>query len=187
VWMTRTVRAAPTAICPREGLIALWHGAGRMTRAARGHVPSGTGAVADVVGSLLMVGMTVGMTVVLAFLLLTYDGPQPEPHVRLSLTVTPGDGVWGNGDEQVRLAHLGGDALSDSAHVLVSTAGCELDLTGPALGGAFADGSLAVGEVWSRACTIQSTDSVVVHVVGETGGPTRLLATLDFVAAGAGP
>jgi FlaG/FlaF family flagellin (archaellin) len=146
------------------------------------------GAVADVVGSLLMVGMTVGMTVVLAVLLLAYDGPQPEPHVRLSVTVTPGDdNGWGTGDEQVRVSHLGGDALATSAHVIVSVAGAETDFTGAALGDPFTDGKLTVGESWTRPWTIRSTDPVTVHVVGDAGGPSQLLATLVFVASGAGP
>src|ERR1043165_3341561 len=75
--------------------------------------------VADVLGAVLLVGMTVGMTVVLSLLLVTFKGPQATPHSSLAITVVPGANGWGTGDEQVRIRHLGGDPIKGPVHVVL--------------------------------------------------------------------
>ena len=141
-------------------------------------------AVSDVVGSILMVGITVGMTVVLALLLMTYDGPSAVSEANLALAVRPGAGGWGTGDETIVVRHLGGDAVSSSAHILVSIGTTHADLTGPALGPAFADSRLVIGETWTRTATIRATDLVAVNIVASETGTSHLLATFTTLPGG---
>lgn len=143
-------------------------------------------AVSDVVGSILLVGMTVGMTVVLALLLMTFDGPEPTPHTRLAVSVSPGAGGWGTGDEEVRVRHIGGDALGDETRVLLRIGTSTADLEGAALGGAFSDGELAIGETWTRTSTIRATDLVGVDVVAGAG-LSRLVSSVALVPGGVAP
>jgi FlaG/FlaF family flagellin (archaellin) len=142
-------------------------------------------AVSDVVGSILLVGITVGMTVVLALLLFAYDGPEPETRAHLAISVLPGlDGAWGTKDEQVVVRHLGGDPIRSSAHVLTSIGGVRSDLSGAALGPASADGRLVVGEMWTQGAWIKDTDVVIVEVVDAGGELSRLLASATMMAGG---
>ena len=156
-------------------------GARRKTLHMDGH------AVTDVVGAVLMVGMTVGMTVVLSLLLVTYKGPSPSPHSAVAVTVLPGANGWGSGDETVRIRHLGGDPLTRSTHVIVRIGSTTTDLTGAALGAPFTDGRFTTGETWSRAWTIQATDLVHVDVVGAGGQGGTLLATTSIVPGTGAP
>lgn len=140
-------------------------------------------AVSDVIGSILLVGLTVGMTVVLALLLLTYQGPKPAPQAHLAITVRPGSSGWGTGDESVVVRHLGGDAVGKGTHILLTVGSTRTDLSGAALGSAFADGKLTVGESWTRTMSIAGTDAVAVTVVG--GGESPLiLASASLVPLG---
>lgn len=143
-----------------------------------------TEALTDVVGSILLVGLTVAMTVVLAVLLLAYDGPAAAPQADLAVTLSPGAGGWGTGDEEVRVRHLGGPALPDSSRVRLAVGAATADLSGPALGGAFADGRLAIGETWRHTARIAASDLVSVQVSADGGGTDVLLASLSLVAGG---
>jgi len=178
---------AAAARCPSVGFMGFGLGAGRMAMSAARKQASraGDAAVSDVLGSVLLVGMTVGMAVVLSFLLLTYKGPQPAPHSSLAVTVVPGAGGWGSGDEQVRIRDLGGDPLRGPVHVVIHVGSATTDLTGAALGGAFADGKLTIGESWSRTMAIGATDLVRVDVVAGSGSGTALLASLTEVPGAA--
>lgn len=149
--------------------------------------PSSDAAVSDVLGSILLVGLTVGMTVVLAVLLFTYDGPQAEPRARLAIAVLPGDGGWGTGDEVVRVQHVGGMALSDGTHVALRIGTAFTDVSGPALGAAFADGRLTIGETWQGTWTIGANDLVTVNVIADNGGAGALLASMTVVPAQVAP
>lgn len=141
-------------------------------------------ALTDVVGSILLVGLTVVMTVVLAGLLLVYDGPEAPPQADLAVTLSPGVGGWGTGDEEVRIRHLGGPAVPASSHVLLDNGTASWDLTGAALGGAFADGELAIGETWRRTARIHASALVSVQVSASTGSSSVLLASLSLVPGG---
>ena len=146
------------------------------------------GAVADVLGAILLVGLTVGMTVVLGGLLMTYDGPRATPHARLSITASPGAGGWDTNDETIRVQHLGGDPLEAGTRVLIRINGVVVtDLSGAALGDTFADGRLVVGETWTHTPTngITLGELIGVDVVGQGEG-TAILASVALVAAPAG-
>lgn len=147
--------------------------------------PSSQPAVADVLGAILLVGLTVGMTVVLALLLMTYQGPQQVPHARLSITASPGtDGAWDTDDDTIRVEHLGGDTLAEGTRVLIRVGSVTTDLSGAALGDAFSDGRLVVGETWSHSMRIPP-GLIGVDVVGH-GEASTILASAALVAAPVG-
>lgn len=152
--------------------------------------PDSDEAVSDVVGAILLVGITVGMTVVLAVLLTVYDGPEAVPQADLAVSVVPGaDGSWDTGDEQVRIRHLGGQPLKQTTVVSVDIDGATTRLTGPALASRWSDGRLTIGETWSwtpaAPASIAADDLVSVQVTGLGGGNSALLAALTVVPGGA--
>lgn len=137
-------------------------------------------AVSDVVGSILMVGITVLVATVMGALLFAFDGPQPTPRVNLATTVNPGNANWGNGDEQIRVQNIGGQQL-DAATTTISykiNDGPVIDVTGAALG--FPAGRLSIGQTWIRTLNLAANDTVFINVVSKAGGST-LLATATLI------
>jgi FlaG/FlaF family flagellin (archaellin) len=145
------------------------------------------GAVADVVGSVLMVGITVIMASVLGLLLLSFKGPTPLVHSSLAVSLDPGQNGWGTGDESVRITHNGGDALKASLSRLIITVGSTTTTyTGTSqLGSAWADGTLKVGETWQRTFTISSGQPVGVVVVGSQDGNSPAVLVNNALVASA--
>lgn len=142
--------------------------------------------VADVVGSILLVAVTVIAAAGFGLILLAFDGPPDTQHTRLVATVTTGAGGWGGGDEELRVAHVGGEALRRSATTIsVATPAGPQTLTGAALGAAFADGALTVGETWTHRLTAQVGDPVGVRVAVEAGR-SQLLTSSTIVAGSSG-
>lgn len=110
-------------------------------------------AVSDVVGSILLVGITVASAVGLGLLLLSFDGPRDRLHVDVEMRTTPGaDGEWETGDERMELMHLGGEPLAKGVTTIEYTAdGTRYSYSGNALGSFFdddGDGLLTIGEAW---------------------------------------
>src|SRR5688572_371431 len=68
-------------------------------------------AVSDVLGSLLLVGITVVSAFGFGLLLLSFEGPSDTLHADLELRTDPGTNGWGSGDETVQVVHLGGEDL----------------------------------------------------------------------------
>lgn len=143
--------------------------------------------VSDVLGAILLVGLTVAMTVVLAILLFTYNGPEPVPRADLAVTVLPGERGWGTGDENVTVRHVGGMALSDATRIAIRVGANLTEMTGPTLGDPFGDGALSIGESWSKRMTIRANDLVTINVVGDNGSAGTLLASVTIVPAGVAP
>lgn len=143
-------------------------------------------AVSDVLGSILLVGITVIMAGGFAVLLLSFDGPEETLHSRLATSMASGGGDWGDGDEQLRLTHLGGEPLkADEVTIQFARAGVVTTLTGDALGSAFDDGELTIGETWITTLTADVGDVVEVRVV-HTGNQSQLLASGSIVAGASG-
>ena len=55
-------------------------------------------AVSDVLGSILMIGITVMMATAFGAVLFAFKGPTDSPQSNLAITVDPGNAAWGNGD-----------------------------------------------------------------------------------------
>lgn len=110
-------------------------------------------AVTDVIGSILLVGITVAVAIGFGVLLWAYDGPANTLYVDVEVRTTPGtDGQWDTGDERMEVLHLGGEPLRKGSTTIQFTAdGTERSYTGNALGSYFdddGDGRLTIGEAW---------------------------------------
>lgn len=122
------------------------------------HLSSNDDAVAEIIGSILMVGMTVVISMGLVALLIFSDpGPNDPLHATIAMELDPGaDGDWSTGDERVRLIHQGGEliALSTTRITLEIDGDAETftDGTAPVLDHAgetaFDDGQMRIGETW---------------------------------------
>jgi flagellin-like protein len=139
--------------------------------------------VSDVVGSVLLVAITVVAAVAFGAILFAYDGPEPKQHARLAASIDAGASGWGTGDESLRIQHLGGHAMdAESTAVVYNLDGVATRLEGSALGSAFADGRLSIGETWSLALPLQFGDRVEVVVVGGRSGTPALLSSASLEA-----
>jgi hypothetical protein len=153
-------------------------------------VPASDAAVSDVVGSILLAAITVGMSTILGILLFTFAGPTPTLQAELVVRIDPGSVGWGSGDERIEVLHRGGDpVLAENARISVRVGGttttyCE---QGPpactaSLGSTFADGKLTIGETWFRTLNIPSGASVQVDAIVDNPATTQLLSTERLVA-----
>jgi FlaG/FlaF family flagellin (archaellin) len=146
-------------------------------------------AVSDVLGSILMVGITVVMATSLGFLILNFQGPQKVTRANLAIRLDPGLQGWGTGDESIKISHLGGDDLpASSTRVTYRLNAVTTTLTGNALGSLFSDGKLSIGETWVRPQALLVSDSVSVSVVSGLGASNLVAATTLVPAVlGSGP
>lgn len=142
-------------------------------------------AVTDVLGSILLVGITVVAAAGLGLLILSFDGPEAMARTELATVVDPGAGGWGTGDESIRLLHRGGDPLrAQDTTVVLRIGSVQTTLAGTAqLASVFADGRLTIGELWQRTATIQQGEAVSVRLVHHAGAASSLLANAAVIAA----
>lgn len=159
----------------------------RVGPAGRRTLAGDRAAVSDVMGAIMMVGITLISAVGFGLLLFSFDGPPDAYHTRVAATLVAGTGGWGTGDEQLRLTHLGGEPLDDDRVTIrvVTTAGGTVSLTGSALGSNFTDGTLTIGEAWASTMTANVGDVVEVFLIVE-GERSQLLASSRIVAGASG-
>lgn len=139
--------------------------------------------MSDIIGSILLVGITVIVALAFGLLLWSYEGPEPRQHTSVGVALSPGSGGWGTGDEAIQVQHLGGEPIGlEGAAIFYVLDGSTTRLEGTALGSAFSDGKLTVGETWSHAVPLDIDDEVRIGVVA--GGPaeTRLLSSSTLQA-----
>lgn len=150
-------------------------------------------AVSDVVGSILLVAMTVAVAAGFGILLLSFDGPADTLHVDVELRTTPGDdGDWGTGDERFQLLHLGGEPLDKDDTTLRYTAdGTEHEYEGDGLGSFFdddGDGLLTIGEAWVSPAAdpldVEQDEAVRATLLTTTADDTELLAAGTVTGGG---
>ncbi|MHB8634351.1 MAG: hypothetical protein ACYDBQ_10395 [Thermoplasmatota archaeon] len=144
------------------------------------HPPTAEAALADVLGSMLLVAITVTVTLALGALILAFPAPAPTLHVNLVITESPGQGGWGTGDEVIQVTHMGGMALraTTSTIAYAVNGGPPTSFSGSALG--WTAGKLTVSQVWtSPGRRLAATDLVTVSVVNQ-GGQSQLLASLGL-------
>ncbi|HJQ93976.1 MAG TPA: type IV pilin N-terminal domain-containing protein, partial [Candidatus Thermoplasmatota archaeon] len=140
--------------------------------------------MSDVLGALMMVGITVIAAAGFGLLLFSFDGPPDAQHTRLTASVTPGGGDWGDGDELIRLTHVGGEPLARSEALIVfTTPSGTMTLSGSSLGSAFSDGQLTIGETWTHTISADVGDSIDVRIV--VSGEQSQLLTSNSIVAGA--
>ena len=135
--------------------------------------------VSDVVGSVLLVGITVTMMAGLAMVVLSVPAPEGQVHLKLDIRLHPGpDGEWGTGDEELRIKHMGGHAVSSSRviiHILVDEERTTLE--GEDVD--FEDGRLKIGDTWTYTMTLSPGDPVAVDVI-HRGDPQQLIASASM-------
>lgn len=134
-------------------------------------------AVSDVVGSILLVGITVVMATGLSLVILNIPGPTDLVHAELRFSLDAGTGGWGTGDEEVRVSHLGGEPLArDQARILITISGTTETFEDNALIGPFTDGQLTIGETWSVTKTLSTGLPVAVDVITLEVGGGRIIS-----------
>jgi len=156
--------------------------------------PAPDRAASEVVGSILMVALTVAVAGAMVTVIYgAVPASQDQHRASLSASIHESDGGWGTGDETVRVSHEGGDAIPQSfLTVVVAIDGTEtrytdggadpLDHAGQdAFGGG--DTRFVIGDRWeSPEITIPPGARVAVTVVDHEAGKT--LWTGSFRAGG---
>lgn len=148
---------------------------------------SGEEAVTDVIGSILLVGITVAVMVALSIMLVGFLQPDDQVRADLELAVHPGQDGWGTGDETVRIRHLGGEPVPQSGfRIVLVLNGTSTVFKGSTLdaGGGWDDGQLTTGETWSTVTHIPFRSLVELGVIDDQHG--RLLNSAVFTALGQG-
>jgi flagellin-like protein len=156
----------------------------RAARRAPAEEAGGDRAASEVIGSILMIGITVAMAVTL--MVIVYDAVHADAgafQASMSGSLHENQAGWGSGDETVRVTHQGGQGLpADALAVVVGVAGDEARYTA---GGAdeLVHGSqdafsgsgddLSIGERWaSPELTIPADTDVTIEVVDVSASDT---------------
>ncbi|MBI2076996.1 MAG: type IV pilin [Euryarchaeota archaeon] len=135
-------------------------------------------AASDVVGSILLVAVTVLMVGGLAAALAARPGPIENRYADLAVVIVQGSGDWGTGDERIEIRHRGGEPFfPQDTRIRYKIASTETTLTGDQLGSAFGDGVFQIGETWARTVTIPVQTNVDVGVVAMEAQSESLVST----------
>ncbi len=139
-------------------------------------------AASDVVGSILLVAVTVGMMAGVGMSILSIDGPVDQVRTDVQISVLRGGTDWGDGDEVLRLRHLGGEEIpAEGTSIRLKINGTQSVYEGAALDAGFADGQFSLGDVWSATITVPSQATVLVDIINP--GLRAVIASSSFVAA----
>lgn len=140
----------------------------------------GDAAVSDVLGTVLLVGITVVVAGVLLFVIFRIPGPVDHVNSNVTIAVDRGAGGWGTGDERVTVTHTGGETiLRDAAKITVKIGATTNTYVGAGgLTQGFSDGKFKVGETWTQTYTIGAETSVTVNLISDTtDGGAMIVAT----------
>ncbi len=141
--------------------------------------------MSDVVGNILLVGITIAVSGGLAIVVSTLLTPEPYYGAEVGAELADQDSLWGTGNERVTLKLLWGEPLQrDATKVYISTSGIREEYSGASLDKGFADGKLSLGESWYVDKTIAAGQQVTVEVTVESGSGTRLLSSSSFRSEG---
>lgn len=139
----------------------------------------GDEAVSEVLGTILLTGITVALFTGLGLAVLGFAGPVDAPQSSISLTVAPGAGGWGTGDEALVLRHHGGEPLfaDDVRLVYGLNGGSTTELRGPQLN--FTQGRLAIGQEVHLRMRLGESDVLTAQLVALEAN--TLIATQSLV------
>lgn len=151
-------------------------------RRARRHVrPADEAAVSDVIGSILLVGITVVMAAGFGALLLAYDGPDDKQHTQLNVAITQAAAGWPNA--LIVITNLGGEPLrQQDVTIRYQQAGGPLRQVTPTN---FTDGQLLVGQTWKYLINAVPGDVVPITVVVTPSRTSQVVASVTVPAGGA--
>ncbi len=123
-------------------------------------------AVSDVLGNILMVGITVGMMVGLSVMVLNFGGPPDRVHADFRVDLSPGGAFWGDGNEEIQVRHVGGEAVPrDETRIVVAINGSLTSYAGAQLDQGFADGEFRLGDRWNLTVLVPGSAIVEVSIV----------------------
>lgn len=142
---------------------------------ARGGFRRDESAVSEVLGTVLLVAITVVMAAGFALLLGSFGKPTNLAHTDLDIRIDPGEDGWGTDDESVIVRHMGGESLDSSTTALIIRIGSdpEVRFSGEGLESFadFADGSFKIGEsIVVGPIRIEATTKVEVLMTSGDGG-----------------
>lgn len=133
--------------------------------------------VADIIGTMLLVGLTVSVAAGLGVVLMgALPGPSPPVGFQLAVSLDPVC-PWGDGDERLVLVHRGGESVAPaSLAVLVGTTDGDSRLPFDSFNeSGDLDGRFEIGERWMHhGLLIMEGEPVHVEVV-EGSGPGRVV------------
>lgn len=123
--------------------------------------------VSEMIGTILLVGITVTVAAVFGLALMSTDGPQEHQYSEMSYKLSAGpDGVWDTGDEQIRIRHAGGeDFRSAETTIRLILNGTVVQLDGGSLDQGFSDGTFRIGETWTYTVTAAQNESVEASTI----------------------
>ncbi len=147
-------------------------------------------AVSEVVGQILLVGITITTMVGLTVLVMSIDGPLNKTHADIEYQVLAGQGGWNTGDEAIRLTHQGGEPIErSSAKFRFIIDGVATEVQGSALLGNWTDGTLSINEQWQYTTTLAFGAKVEVLLINtrETTLTSSTVTTAGASAVGGQP
>lgn len=116
--------------------------------------------VSEVIGTLLLLGITVALFFVAFAWASTFRPPERAPYAELSAYLNDGGDGWGNGNERILIAHRGGEPLlQDNTEVMITIDESPIRYGGKDL--KFSDGFFYLGEVWRSTGERIGLDSTV--------------------------
>jgi flagellin-like protein len=135
--------------------------------------------VSDIVGSILLVAITIISGVALGGMIFAFPGPPETTIASLRTSLIAGAGGWGTGDESIQLTHLGGESLSPlGLSITYSINNVATTLSGASqLGSVLNPGPMVIGQTWVRTAMLRSTDIVSVSVAVQGSSGSSLVAS----------
>lgn len=123
--------------------------------------------VSELIGTILLLGITMVIASVFGFIILNQEGPPDHQYaqVRYGLQAGP-DNTWDTGDEILTLSHRGGEPFQTTQTTIrIDLNGTLIEISGAALGGDFSDGQLSIGETWTYTLQAAADESLEVRTI----------------------
>jgi hypothetical protein len=141
----------------------------------------------EVLGSTLLVAITVVMAASLGGLVVNFAKPTPTFHAEVAVVLSSGwDAAWATGNEKIVFTNRGGQPLpTSSTLLLIGIGGASTRFPASGLGGAWADGAFTIGEKYEFVTTIGAAESVSAAIVVATEQGEKVLSATELVPSGA--
>ncbi len=138
-------------------------------------------AVSDVLGSVLLVGITVASFAGLSLLVANIPPPPDNIHAELAISVKAGpDLSWATGDEMVVMRHLYGESIPEAGSwVNINVNGVTTRIEGSSL--AFSGDTFDIGEIWAHQLVLSFNDKISVNVAVSRGTGTHIMTSTSAI------
>lgn len=131
-----------------------------------------TMAATSIVGEVMLIGVVSIMAGSIGFIMLSSQEPPDDvPTLEFRAEVHCGGAAWAEGDETLRLTHIGGEDLdSDATRIVITVNGTSTSYGPGAYTGDLADGDFVIGEGWDHVAHMTSQDTIEYQVFTAEGG-----------------